>query len=447
MAGLGTDVGGAISTSLGARVGAAAKRADAPSNYWHKEAEPLSFGRDKFRLTVLRPSNSKKPNLSLDGLCEAFSWVEDSKSVLSGSISVRLPTFDPRGRFDLTFGDMVVCQVSRVGSDTFREVWRMRVNSPEFQIADSVYQWELVDDLVRLGESKGDFKYRKSKLKPNGWLGHQVIAEVAKQYGFQLGRIPKLRHRIKKLTMTNVSPLAVIGRVLRYERIAYGSRYFIRWNQGRLDIVPYQRSAELLAMSKTIIDGTYSLTKTDGFATSVTVTGARKVKESKKDSKGHDRTKKKAIQTRVDAAAAIKRYGRIHKKIKAPDSADTHAELVTFGKHYLAKHSVPKRELTFTHPGIWSLRRGAALRLTIEDAGINNTIVYVTEVDHNVGQGNDYTMDVTVQFDDPFKKSADQQKKLLCEKARKNNRKLPAGCPKQADDDSTPKPKKAGKRS
>jgi hypothetical protein len=409
------------------RVAVSTKRKTAPRNHWNRPTERREFGNERFRLWAY-PKTGPLTKVSLDDVAVAFDWFEDNTHILAGSLTTMTSERGIAPRYDLKAGDVISCEVSPDSNGPWAEVWRMRVRKPQYNVGSGQTQYDLEDDLVHLDDTKGDFKYRKDKRHPKGWLGHEIIRDVAKDWGFEVTRLPKFRHRIKNLTRRNTSPLAIIRQILRYERTAYGTRYFLRWQNGGLAIVPFRHSRSLLLISGTIIDGTLEQDFPENFATELRVVGTRK-SDNGVDHKGHKRRKRKHMEVTVYSKGAVRRYGRIVKHVTAPDHADSEADLIRYGKHQLARRAQPRREFTFTHPGIANLRRGDALRLTVPEANLERVIVFVKEVRHNVGQGNDYQMDVTVQFEDPYVDKESDKLAARCAKARERNRTLPKNCP------------------
>lgn len=416
----------------------AKQRSTVPVDYWHKQRSPLEFGREEFRVTALRGGGRR--SLHIDDIVEAFDWQEDAKHLMSGSVTLRRPD---GSKFDLRPGDMVKVEASPWGQAHWRELWRMRITEPEFQIAASQFVYQLADDLVRLNQSKGDFRYHKDKAHPHGWRGDEIIRDLGKRYGFKVGALPRFRHRIKKYNATGVSPLHVIAQVLKFERTETGRRFFLGWKNGKLWVTPFQRSRELLAMGPTIIDGTYQQTIADNFATVLDITAAA-TKKHGKDSKGHTKHTKHRVKVRVTTPQGVKRYGYIVGKRTGPKGAQSVAELRAYGKRLLGKIAQPKQELTFTHEGIPSLKRGHAIRLSIPEADIKRRVVFVSDVHHSVQQGA-YTMEVTVSFEDPYVNQ--RPKKVLakrCEAARKRHRPKPRGC--TGHEHKKPQPKNSKRR-
>jgi len=129
------------------------------------------------------------------------------------------------------------------------------------------------------------------------------------------------------------------------------------------------------------------------------------------------------------------RYGVVHQSITLK-GIDSLAEARKRGLAKLAQVMKPARTLSFTHPGVIGIRRGQALRLRDWESGAW-LVVWVQEVRHSVSAG-DYSIEVTVQFTDPFKMTAaDKRAEKRFKAAQAKNRKAAAAKRK-----SKPKPSK-----
>lgn len=378
----------------------------------------MPVGEDRWRLTADR--GATRPRLRLDSMVESFDW-DDSTAVLTGSMTLKLP---PR-KIDLTHGHLVICEHAR-GGGRFREVWRMRISAPNAD-ATGGYQLTLSDDMALLQASKDDFDYRKDKRHPNGWLPHQIAADIARRYRFRIGRMVRTTHRIKKLHRPNASPLEALTAALLKEKVAKKRKMVMRWRRGRLEVLPLRRSREMLALGPMLIDAGLTTTMRENLATAVTVRATA----------GGKGKKKQRISRLVVSRAAAARYGFIHRKITASD-ADTLAEAVAFARRRLASLAEPERELTVTVPGVPTLRRGAAMRVSLPELGLKS-IVFAKAIRHSVTPGG-YTMEVTCGFDDPLRDRGAEQRDKKAATAKKRGRKAPKGHTQRP---KRPKPKKA----
>lgn len=357
-------------------------RSDQPVDYWRRPGEPKTIARHRFRARVLRPGQE---TLTLTDAIEGVSW-DDVSSVLTGTITMRLPT---GSKVQIKEGHVVVLEWSPQGFDAYRELWRMRVKKPAVDLPSGAITCDLLDDLAFLQLSKDDFVYHTDRAHPHGWAVHQLVAAICKRYGVRVGSVPRSSLRIKRFSRLGVSPLDAVVAALRKLREHTGKKLVLRYERGRLIVEPLRRSRELLVMSRTIIGAAYSRTAyVEGFATVVTAKGTAK--------KG--KGKRAKLRVRVESKAGRRQYGTVHQLVDS--SGDTRAEVRTTAKRRLAKVKDPSEELTITHSGIPTLKRGQAIRVEVDEVGLRQ-VVFVKEVRHQV-TGRDYQMSVTLRFDDPF---------------------------------------------
>lgn len=408
------------------------QHSDSPVNYWHRPLKSVPFGRFEFRATVER---GKESSLRLDRTIETLNWSESGQGVLTGSMTVHRPTRGPR----LIVGDKVRIAYTPWGQNRWQTLFIARLAKPEFSIGDDQYQYTLEDDLLRASRSKITVKLRQDRAHPNGWRADAAIREVCRRADIPVGRLPRMKYRVKRGTWINQSPTVILANLLKHERRKTGSRYFYRWVGGRLSVVPFQRSKDLLIVGGFLQSGSYSESLPSEFAT-VLEAWATADDGSGKDTRGRRRHKKRKLRTRVESKNGIAKHGRIIKTVQAP-SADSVAELRKWAKRELARRGHVKQTLTFTHPGLPTLRRGDALRVTVKRADLDKVIVFVSEIAHSVSAGS-YTMDVTVDFEDPY---IDASASKAAKKKRAVTRKRGRVDPKS----KTPKPvpKKRSQRS
>jgi hypothetical protein len=353
------------------------------------------FGREQWRVLLRRSGK----NTRIEDMVESIQWTEPADSAITrGSITFREPGYRRRP-FNIGAGHEIILLCSVLGNGRFVELWRMRIYDPNHEISSGTRTFSLANDLQRLALSEDDFKYRKGKKKPRGWLVHEVIRDVCRRYRVRIGQITATRHRIKNRTWHEVDPLTVLNDVLRAERVNTGRRLMIRMTRGRLTVIPRKRSAELLLLGPTIIEAALRQSMREGFATALTVRGKTTTLRGRDQKDSHHRHRHRKINVKVLNAAAINRYGFIHRIVYAPD-ADSPAEARTLGRRYMARKARPIRDLTISHPGIPTLRKGVSIRVTLPQAGLKQ-IIFVSEITHNLSRA-DYTMDVTLGFDDPY---------------------------------------------
>jgi hypothetical protein len=365
------------------------------------KAAPLTL--QDFRLTALHGGGGRT---SLDSMVTGVSWTEPQDSAIwTGSISLVAPAYDVRSQIKVRPGDRILCEVSASGQARYRPVWTLRVREPSMSARDGTFQFALSNDLALLAQSIDDFKYGKSKKRPQGWRVDDAIKDVATRFGLKLNQIAAMATKVKRKVALDTSPLRIINDLMLAERHKTGRRYVLHFDaNGRLNIVPLKRSSDLLLMAGAIIDAQMQQSFDAEFATSLTVrstsavtAGAGGVKKKAK-SKAKRVTAKK-ISVIVESKPAIKAFGYVHRTVYA-HGADSIAEARQMGQYHLARIAKLQRTLTVTHPGIVTVHKGDSIRLDLPEIGVKQ-VVWVAEVTHNVAPG-DYTMDVTLVFDDPF---------------------------------------------
>jgi hypothetical protein len=416
------------------------QRRDTLKDFWRGGPGPaLRYGNDEWRVTAIRPG---RQTLDVTDLTERVSW-EDNGPMLTGSISLRRPMTHPR--LNLGEGHVILLKHRRTGQASWGVVWRMRLGVLPDQattvgVKDRTYEYNMADEFAFLGQSKSTFKLSKKK-HPKGLPVHKVIALICKQEGIAYAPLPTMKHTVKSFSEVNVAVLDMLLKLVRLENTNEDKDYKLRWRAGRLEVIRKQRSPYLLEMADTIIDASLSLSRKEGFATELKV-NATPEKGKGKDDKDRRKRKKRKISTTVTRAHLSRRYGRIKRTISV--EASSVAEARKKGKRMLARLLRPKKEVSFTHPGIPGLKRHHAVRIDLPEQGIRE-VAYVQSVSHTVAPGS-YEMEVTLRFTDPF---ADDDKKKKAKKkadaAKKRNRPTPKD---DHDDDRKrhPKPKKARQR-
>jgi hypothetical protein len=410
-------------------------------NYWQRPAADLSFGEENFRVTAFRPERKSADErvVSLDAYVTGLSW-EDTGPILTGSMVLQ----KGRGKRPLAIneGHRIRLEVAPELGGRYQVVWEMRITDSGITASSGTHEYQLADELAWLQKSRDDWQFRKSKNKkgdkktkrPNGWLAHQIAAEVCRRYGVKVGKLAKGTKRINNLTEHNASPLDIILKAYKLERQHSGRRFVVRMTAGKLEVVALRRSKSLLLLGETLIEASIQRSLRKAFATAAHVRAT--VKDGKKQ-------KHKKLEVDVVADRASKRYGYIHKTIRLDDPVHSKAEARKLAKRELAKTMRPNREVTIEHSGIATLRRGDAVKLRLPELGVVE-IVYVKSVSHSVSAGS-YNMSVTCRFSDPYiDKKGKEIRKKRCEAARKSDRRQPDFC---SGNEERPQPHRAQSRS
>lgn len=387
------------------------QRSGAPRDYWKGEIKPVVLARDQFRVRVKR--GDKQDILLLDREVLDVTW-EDAGGPLVGSVTYnkgfKPPPIGPGHMFILEWA-------SSAASETWYEIWRMRADAPESQVDQGYQTVQLVSDLAYLRKSKDHFKYGKSKVHPSGVTTGGIIRLIAKRYGQAIGKLATgLTHKVKHFSIVGSPYDAILKALLMERNDGSGRKYIMRSTKGKLDIIPLQRSRRMLLIGPAIINATVSQTIGTNYASAITIRGTLKARRGDK--------KRKPIHLKVSSAAAVRRYGYVHREMKIPAGSSTRAEARAAATHELHKRFKPKVAVTFTHPGVPTLKRWDAMKVYLPEESLN-LICFVSEVRHHVSAGA-YDMDVVCRFTDPFVDThADKVAAKKRAAAKKRNRKSP----------------------
>jgi lysophospholipase L1-like esterase len=164
-----------------------------------------------------------------------------------------------------------------------------------------------------------------------------------------------------------------------------------------LSVSMMRRNPVLFLFKDQIVSGTVGHQRRGTLATTILATGTRKVGKGKK-------VKHKPIKVRVTDKKGQQRYGWIERKITLPGNVESASKARTLAKRSLAKGLKPIRIVeNMSHPGVATLRRGDAIRLSLPEHGFkgNAGIVFVTSVSHTLEAGS-YSMSMSLGFIDPL---------------------------------------------
>lgn len=402
----------------------AQRRADLPPNFWKGGVRRFRGSRESFRVVGIQASGNR---VSLDDITTSLAW-EDASVARTGTVSLNRPG-TRHGGLGIGMGEQVQVYVSPWGQGRWKPLWRMRVQTAAKDIVSGGVDYEVADDIVFLARSRMDWKFTKQKSGPHkkGWTCDEIARAVLRRAGVRHGKLHKGTHRIKNLTSKNASPLDIIIRAYRHERQKSGIRFVIAMENRRLTVRPLRYSSYMYEIGPHVVGASLTETMRHNMATvlNVRATAGKKKKKTK-------------IHVRVQSPRLRRRYGRIERDITV--QADTVAEARREARRILAKRALPKREVTFTHPGITNIRRGHAMRLYFPHENLRQ-VVFVKEVRHNVSSGV-YEMEVTVGFDDPYKDYREERnKRRRCAAARRAGRTPPDDCPTEHK-----KPQRADRR-
>jgi hypothetical protein len=343
------------------------------------------------------------PVLPLDEVSPSLSWV-DEQARLQGSMTVRRP----EGRLSLPIGrgHVVRCRVRWQGE--LSELWRMRVLSPEVDPATGTITFDLFDDLDIVRREERDWVYRAGKGRPNGWLGHALAASALRTADVPIGQLAECTVRVKKLIKRRAPVVDVVREIYKREREKSGRKFVMRWQAGRLHVLPFQRNRELYVFEDQILE---ALLRQEGSARPVTVIQA-------KGSLGKGKGSRTVRHTEYDPAV-VRRFG---KSIEEKDfgRVDSLGELKAKAQRAYAKAVRVEHTGSLEVPGIPFIRRGDGIELRMPDEGYSGakSFVYLTRVEHKADGGAPLRTSLEFTRTDPFLADQERRDKLAREKKR-----------------------------
>ena len=361
---------------------------------------------------------------NLDPYVEEISWEDGSEEgsintfpTLQGSVTLRYPHPSQQSSLPrIPSGSELILYALRDTSDPvddnlsrYVRVWQMRVIKYNQQ-SDGSVSLELADPLRWLASSRSNFRFVKTGKKgPHryGWKAHEIANYVCSRY-----RIPKSgtfmrgRYTLAKLVERSSSPIGVIRNAYAAERRRSGVRYVIRWDHATgagMQIVPRRANTTRYVFGPQITDATVEGSLKAGFCTTLIGRWSKPGKYNKrKKVNGKWKTVKVpyAKQTiRVTASRdAVQKYGYIEK------FTDYHAknarEAKVIAERSLAGRLSPTRTLTFSHPGLWRIKRADAITVNLPQQGFSNKDCWVQKVSHTIRD--QYTMQIVASFNNPM---------------------------------------------
>lgn len=397
------------------------RRAPAKSPRYSKRAGHTTVGRERFRF-IASGEARRLGKVGIDELVEHANW-ERAGAMRTGELNFRRPLRAHEAEL-LLEGDEIVCYVDPEGDGhRWRFVWRMVVTTPSESIREGSVSVALRARLTAAGEQRTGWKVRK------GRRAHQVAKMACDRFRVPVGRLAAGKKKLGKLVKKKASVLDVVNWAYKKERDKTGRRFNVDMSSGRLEVLELRYPKFMHLLGPAILDATV-LRSTSNLATVLTVTSTTKKKGSRK---------KKKVKVTVVDRKRMRRYGYIKKTINE-NGLETKAEARRWAKRWLSHLNGPRKDVTFTHPGIPWLDRGDAVRLYLRNVGLHQT-VFVKSVRHTLSAGS-YEMEVTVGFDDPYIDAAEaraKKKRELAAKRRKRKR--------ERGDTHAPKSKKHARRS
>lgn len=377
-----------------------------PTNYldlYGSKRPPLRLEDQEFRFTLVRPERKKNKRLPLKGVIESIEWRDEGNEfnlntvpVLRGSMSLR----DAKGMY-IKDGHIVECDV-RWGGE-WEPYFAMRIELPRSSPLDGTQTFDLADDLILATRSTGTFSFQKAKngRKKRGWLYHEIVREVCREYRIPVG---KLTRGVKYITIDDkdISPLEMIRLVVEEEIKWTGKKLCIRWAYDKdskgfaLTVIPMRHQPLLYTFKEQIRGAEFSYGHRATIVTSAIGAGTRKV------GKGKKRKTEKIKDVSFVSKEGVARYGYIEKKINV-GNVESKQQLRHRLKREIAERLKPIRKVeNFEHSGIAHVRRGDAVRIEVPSEGFHEKkgVLFVTTVIHTLSSSGDYTMNLSLSFTD-----------------------------------------------
>lgn len=346
-----------------------------------------------FRVILVRPEKKGDDRtMILDRAVIGLEWSEQG-SVLSGSVTLQRPTPEAVNALPIQEHHLIRLLV-HWGGDWYR-LWELRVEgAPEPTGVSGELLITLTDDLSKLRRNERDWEFKKNKHRPDGWSPEDIVRAVAKREGVKLGRIAKGKARIKKLKLTG-SALQVIMRAYARERKKTGRKFVIRFRNGKLEVIPFERHKILYEVRGLLID--YS-----------TETGQPKKRRPVTVIEAKGRVGRKRVEAKVFRRPVLKRLG-LSAEDKSYGKVKSRQEMIEEAMRDLADEIRVKRMATLTIPGIPFIERGDTVHWITDEPGWSGPgkgtkdrgFGYVTSISHGVSSG-DYQTTMTITQVDPY---------------------------------------------
>jgi hypothetical protein len=384
---------------------------DKPYHYGDPDQFPNLLVWYQHRFFAIRGGNS-----TLLTNVEEATWDDGAPSreaIMSGTITLRDPSYGLGPRIKVDEGDLIRCEYT--GGAGWKEMWTMRVHDPGYAAKDGQRTYNLTNDLDLLSRSTDRFLFRVGPGTPHpaGLTMDQIIGIICDKYHVDVDCVKGKYVRKRTWAWGYISPLEAIRRAITGERAHTGRQFTVQFRAGKLLITERKRNPHLRLLGRTLIDAAFKshlargetvdgLNTSEGYyASHLTVRGLA-TNFVGTDLMGHAKQANTKIIAGAHSNEAWHKYGFVHRIVWSSD-AKTYADLKREGAEYLRWTAKPIRELTLTHPGIPSVRRGDAIQLGLGDAQLFKQIVWVREAQFSVTPG-DYVMTLTVTFEDPFLK-------------------------------------------
>lgn len=388
---------------------AAASKTHRPAlgHFYDVRRSPIQPGAFEFTIDVAS-GNRKWTNI--DNQVVSFGW-DDTDEVMTASLSLQRPDVD-KPTLPVQAGYRVRLRTKWAGK-TY-EVWEMQAQPETVDPVTGAIDVPLSDDLVNLKRNKRNWRYRKTKRHPKGWLAHEVVRDVCKQEGLKVGSLARGTKRLDAIKFERKSALDVIKEAYKQEADKTGLQFVIRFRNGKLEVVPYRRNRMLYQLAGEIEDATLTYTTAERPVTVIEAKGrvgkAKTAKTHKID------VMDRVIVRRFGFSQESKDYGRVASLADLRDRA----------KRDLAKKIKKTRSGTIDVGGIPFILRGDGFRWVNKEPGwhgpsvssLDRSYAFVTGISHSV-DGSRYTMQLSFDQVDPFQKDRDRRAKEARDKKKK----------------------------
>jgi hypothetical protein len=363
---------------------------------------------------------------------EAVSW-DDVNAETVGTLTQRVPEFDPNGDFvELQEGDIVHCFARVYGIGTI-EMWDMRVYKPRLTASNSQRVVDLKNDLELLRMSEDNWLFAGRGVtqeltgkvtipaipapggdNKGGWWGRDIIQEVCRRYGIpakvigmgpaRKGAAPPgapWKRRGAKLAYARASPLSIIRNQIVWEKRHTGVRYQLRYVKGTIIVSPLRRNPALRLLGPTLTEASFSSERYPEFASAVTLHAIPDLVGAH-STDPHGKKQKTVVHGHVYRVSDV---ARRRVRLRPPDSVlpDAWSDGSAHGgggglPRGRGEAAAPADCHRAGHPSDPARRRDPA---SARRRWPLKQIVFVDQASHSVTPAG-HTMTLTLIFDDPY---------------------------------------------
>lgn len=364
-------------------------------HFYNDRIRSIEPGEFLFRTVLVRPEEARDTRyLTLDRAETSLEWGEEG-AVLTGTLSLRRPAPERVQAVPVLRGHRVRLQLFWGGR--WEVLWDMQVQNPlPTDVKTGSLTAELADPLSALHMNEKEWEFKKDKRHPDGWTADEITRFVCRDQHVRIGNLAQGRRKIKKLKLKG-SGLEVIRKAWAMEKQKTGVRYVVRFRNGRLTVLPFQRPTTAY-----VIKGIEKEAETSATAPSLHPTTAIKAT-------GHIKQggKAKKVEEMVISKKAAARFGYSEKEVDY-GRVDSRTELREEATRDLAEQVKLERSATLTIPGIPFLEKGSTVVWRtaepgwygkVGDTNRDRAFAFVTSAQHSLGPSNYDTVIVLSQDD------------------------------------------------